>query len=187
MSETNNERRTLTAIVKASSYEEPKAGGKCISVTFKFKGDRPEGFNNPTFKALANIDTWSVADFEDDSKEMEVTWEVQPPAPGKEANGNTYWLMKWNGKEKAPYVSNNKNKGGGGGYVKTAEEIHSASVCGIIKTSAEVTKAIIEDPKDYEEKFEIVSSAAIEKYLTAMTVIRQRAAQARKEETEKAA
>lgn len=183
MSEQTNERRTLTAIVKASSYEEPKPGGKCISVTFKFRGDKPEGFTNPTFKALANTDTWSVADFEDDTKEAEVTWEVQPPAPGKEANGNTYWLMKWNGKEKAPYTPTSKGKGGG--YVKTAEEIHSASVCGIIKTSLEATKGIIEDPKDFETKFDSIASVAIDKYLAAMTVVRQRFAG--KENSEKAA
>ena len=164
----STERKTLTAIVKASSFDEPKAGGKCISVTFKFKGDKPEGFTNATFKALAHTDTWKVEDFADDETFSEVTWEVQPPAAGKEANGPTYWLMKYAGKEKAAYVPKLGGGGKGGGYVKTAEEIHSASICGIIKSAMEYSSVQCADIGNYPACFDTIANAALEKYWASM-------------------
>lgn len=170
----STERKSITAICKASSYELPKTEtGKCISVTFKLKGEKPEGFTNPTFKALAHKETWTEADFADDEAYAEVTWEVQPPKEGEESKGPTYWLSKWNGKERAAYVPKAGGNGGrsGGGYTKTPAEIHSSSICGILKTSIEISSTQCNDISDYAQTFDTVANSAIDKYFASIAKV----------------
>ncbi|HLO98021.1 MAG TPA: hypothetical protein VK171_05450 [Fimbriimonas sp.] len=125
---------TFVGKLEVRSMDAEKEGAKSLAVTFRTV-DKIEGFEGEKPKIYASKDIWETSDFPDD-KQGEATFEKVWNNDGKTF---TFFLQKWNGKEKAAYQPKGQGgRTGGGGYVKTKEEIHATALSGIIKGACEM-------------------------------------------------
>lgn len=132
------ENLTLVAKLKVMNFTESSATAKTHKVLFKVTGEvsgLPEGDRAPEKpEVYAAKEIWDAKDFPDDL-EGEATFEKVPKDDGK----NFFFvLQKWNGKEKSGYQSKQQGARGGGGYVKSKEEIHATALSGVIKGACEM-------------------------------------------------
>jgi hypothetical protein len=167
----SNDQQQITKKATITEVNAPKEGSHFASITVLLsdKEGLPAGYGK-TPKLLVDTKVWSLESLEKDMKEeleSELTFEISV-----KDKGNTNWLIKWNGKEKEPFQPKSKS-GGKGGYSKTPEEIHAASIGGIVKSSLEATASLGVKAEGFIDSFNAISQAAITTYYKGIDVAKQ--------------
>ncbi len=136
--QTQNQTSSYTFTAKLISLDEPRNNAKNYTLGIKIVGDAPEGsgYGKGIIKVLMDPKVWDVATVTKQAEE-EAEGEITVEKVTKEGGDHFTVLSKWGGVTKAPYEGGDRKGGGSGkGYTpRTPEEIHSASITGIIKSA----------------------------------------------------
>lgn len=114
-----------TVKVKIEGWKPPEAGKKLGWVKF-------EGWDKSVKCFLDSWESFGCKVGDEDQAEVEFLEEEYQGKPQM-----VYFLRGWAGKKSGGGGRGGAGRGGGSWQPKTAEEIHSASVCGIIKSAFE--------------------------------------------------
>ncbi len=143
MSENTTTNKNITFKAKATVrvFKAAAEGKKTHQVTFKVS--EIDGIELPVDKidVYADVNTWTAEDFPDDQV-GEIT--VEKVVDKENDRKFFYSLQSWNGKAKEAYQGKKggNGRGGGGGYVRTPQEIHASAIAGVVKSAFELCNGI---------------------------------------------
>lgn len=170
--QTQNQTSSYTFTAKLISLDEPRNNAKNYTLGIKIVGEAPEGsgYGKGIIKVLMDPKVWDVATVTKQAEE-EAEGEITVEKVTKEGGDHFTVLSSWGGVTKPPYESGERKGGGSGkGYTpRTPEEIHSASITGLIKSALDASASVGE--LDGVGK---LIDLAIEKYWTAMDKAKER-------------
>lgn len=133
-----NQTSSYTFTAKLISLDEPRNNAKNYTLGIKIVGDAPEGsgYGKGIVKVLMDPKVWDVATITKQAEE-ETEGEITVEKVIKEGGDHFTVLSSWGGITKPAYEGGGGNKGGGGKSYqpRSAEEIHTSAICGIIKSA----------------------------------------------------
>lgn len=131
---TTNKNVTFKASATVRVFKAAAEGKKTHQITFKVSDI--QGIEIPADKidVYADVNTWTAEDFPDD-KVGEIT--VEKVVDKDNDRKFFYSLQSWNGKAREAYQGKKggNGRGGGGGYVRTPQEIHASAIAGVVKSA----------------------------------------------------
>lgn len=145
MSENTTTNKNITFKAKATVrvFKAAAEGKKTHQVTFKVSEIDGIELSVDKIDVYADVNTWTAEDFPDDQV-GEIT--VEKVVDKENDRKFFYSLQSWNGKAKEAYQGKKggNGRGGGGGYVRTPQEIHASAIAGVVKSAYELCSTFSE-------------------------------------------